>query len=87
MMKLRVTTVGDGLHHSEVVVSVATNEGSQNLVIDKRSLQDGSIHIGYPIKQDQNAYLVELPRETSNGSWRVWVDGSQLFDEPERIYA
>lgn len=86
-MKLSVETVGDGLHHSEVVVSVATNDGKQSLVIDRRSLRDGRIKIGYPIKRDNKSYLIELPRETSDGSWRVWVDESQLIDEPERICA
>jgi hypothetical protein len=87
MMKVRVATVGDGLHHSEVVVAVKTNEGDQSLVIDRRSLQDGFVRIGYPIRQQNHEYLIELPRETSSGSWRVWVDRSQLEDEPERQYA
>lgn len=87
MMKVKVTEVGKGLHPSEVVVSVKTRDGDQSLVVDRRSLHKGFIAIGYPIREDDRKYLIELPRETSSGSWRVWVDRNQLEDEPERQIA
>jgi len=31
------------------------------------------LEIGYPVGRDEENYLVELPRETSRGFWRVWV--------------
>jgi hypothetical protein len=87
MMKVRVLEVGKGLHPSEAVVAIKTNDGDQSLVIDRRSLQNGFISIGYPIREKDRKYLIELPRETSSGLWRVWVDGTQLEDEPERQIA
>ncbi len=78
MMKLKVEKVGNGLHHSEVVVSVHTDQGEEGLVIDRRSLHDGFVSVGYPIRSDGDSYPVELPRETYAGNWRVWVDRSQL---------
>ncbi len=84
MMKVKAETVGNGLHHSEVIVAIKTNEGDQSLVIDRRSLQNGYIKIGYPIRQNEQTYLIELPRETSSGAWRVWVDKGQLEEESER---
>ena len=86
-MKLRVRTVGEGLHHSEVVVSIRTDKGDEGLVLGKRSLQNDFIEIGYPIRQNGDSYLIELPRETSTGSWRVWVDKSQLESVPEKEVA
>lgn len=83
-MKLKVREVGEGLHHSEVVVSVHTNGGDEGLVLDKRSLRGGYISVGYPIRSDGDAYLVELPRETSSGNWRVWVDKTQLTNVKEK---
>lgn len=83
MMKLRAAKVGDGLHHSEVVVSIHTDKGDEGLVLDKRSFRDGFVSIGFPIRAEGDAFLVELPRETSTGNWRVWVDKSQLIPEKE----
>ncbi|MBU3888602.1 hypothetical protein FM996_12230 [Methylosinus sporium] len=87
MMKLRVDKIGDGLHHSEVVVTIHGNDGDESLVIDKRSLKNGYVSVGYPIRFEGNSYLVELPRETSAGNWRIWVDKNQLVAGPEREIA
>lgn len=78
-MKLRVEKVGDGPGPSEVIVSVATSTGSlEQLVIDISSLSSGFVDVGYPVGRDQQNYLVELPRETVRGAWRVWVPESEL---------
>ncbi|MBM3564038.1 MAG: hypothetical protein FJX48_13065 [Alphaproteobacteria bacterium] len=87
MKKLKVKEISEGLHRSEVIVSVHTTGGDEGLVLDRRSLQNGYIAVGYPIRVDGDSYLVELPRETSSGSWRVWVDGSQLDAAPEKEVA
>jgi hypothetical protein len=81
-----VEEVGSGLHPSEVVVSVKTVDGSQRLIVSKRSLVENSISVGFPIGESQNATLIELPRETQSGAWRVWVPKDQLFEE-ERMRA
>ena len=86
MMKVKVAEVAQGLHPSEIVVGVQTIEGQQNLVVDRRSIMTGSfIKVGYPIREDGDSFLVELPRETSSGSWRVWVNKDQT--ETEREFA
>lgn len=87
MMKLRVAKVGEGLHHSEVVVRIHANGGDEGLVLDKRALHDGFVSIGFPIRREGDSFLVELPRETSAGNWRVWVDKSQLESNPEKEVA
>ncbi|MBI5128078.1 MAG: hypothetical protein HZA66_01430 [Rhodopseudomonas palustris] len=86
MMRLMVEKVGSGLHPSEVVVSVKTVSGSQRLIVSQRSLVENSISVGFPIGESQDATLVELPRETQSGAWRVWVPKDQLFEE-ERMRA
>lgn len=79
MMKVKVQEVGKGLHPSEVVVGVRTNSGLERLVVNKRAIEGGALDIGYPINEDtNNNYLVELPRETQAGSWRVWVPKDQV---------
>jgi len=85
-MRVKVSEVSEGLHPSEVVVAVSTVDGAENVVVDRRSLKADTIEVGYPIRQHDDMYLVELPRETSSGSWRVWVHSDQILEE-ERLGA
>jgi len=83
-MRVKVQIAGEGLHPSEVVVQVATAEGAEKLVVDKRSLgNDNTLSVGAPLGRKGDLWLVELPRETMRGSWRVWVKGKELEQEAE----
>jgi len=75
-MRVRIEEMGTGQHPSEKVVKVETVEGPEQLVVDKRSIQDQSLDVGFPVGQNNGHLLVELPRETFRGLWRVWVDKS-----------
>jgi hypothetical protein len=87
MMRLLVEEIGSGLHPSEVIVSVTVADGSkERLVVSRRSLSHNSIPIGWPITEDGDRVLVELPRETQTGAWRVWVKKDRLIEE-ERMRA
>ena len=86
MMKIRVKEVGSALHPSEVVVAVTTISGTENLVLDRRSVTNGAISVGQAIRQQDGNFLVELPRESQGGSWRVWVDSKQIAEQ-ERLPA
>jgi len=79
-MKVKVTRIGAGVHPSEVIVSVDTISGLERLVVHNRSITDNEIDIGYPINREQNNFLVELPRETTSGSWRVWVPETAVVE-------
>ena len=73
-MRVKVQTVGQGTHPSETVVTVTTADGTQEeLVVDQRSIESGSIRIGYPVDARDDQFLIELPRETASGTSRVWV--------------
>ena len=88
MMRLKVENLGNGLHPSEVVVGVKTPSGVQQLYIDEGSLfPDNTLSVGWPVGQDQNGQLllVELPSETANGSWRVWVERGELELHEEQV--
>lgn len=84
MMHLRVQRLGEGLHPSEMVVSVTTKDGPEELVIDPHSLQGDTLEIGYPVGREGNMLLVELPRQTARGAWRVWVREDELRSERVR---
>ena len=74
MYHLRVASFRDGLHPTEVIVAINTDQGQVDLVIDKDSLIDDIIEVGYPVAKREGHLLVELPRETTSGQWRVWVE-------------
>lgn len=80
-MRLKVKEEGKGIHPNEVVISVPTTQGAERLVVHRRSLEGGGLEIGYPILEENDTYLVELPRETMRGLWRVWVARSALIKE------
>jgi hypothetical protein len=83
-MRIKISIVGPGLHPSEVVIALETREGVEGLVIDKENLDEGGyLHVGWPVGGDANDYLVELPRETFRGRWRVWMKKDRILPDSE----
>jgi hypothetical protein len=80
-MRIKVEEVGKGLHPSEAIVRIDALGGPQELVVDRRTIRGGSIEVGHPVAKNEGYFLVELPAETSSGTWRVWVDESTLAPE------
>jgi len=67
--------VGKGQHPSEAVVAVTTAGGArEELIVDRRSIKNHTLTIGFPITSRGNDLLIELPRETLRGTSRVWVN-------------
>jgi len=87
MMLLRVETIGNGLHPNEVVVAIKTTTARERLVVPRQSIINDAIEIGWPIRIKDETFLVELPRETQTGGWRVWVPQNQVFESEERMRA
>jgi hypothetical protein len=87
MPQIKVERVRGGQHPSEVVVSVRTADGgTEKLVVDERSIRNGAIEVGYPVGQDNERLLVELPRESVRGLWRIWIErGSMIEEVPARF--
>ena len=83
MAQVRIERVGEGQHPSEVVVAVRTADGGvEKLVVDKRSVSNDMLDVGYPVGQDKDRLLVELPRESIRGLWRVWVKPETMENVP-----
>lgn len=81
-MKLKVEKVAEGPGPREVIVAFGTSAGTaEQVVIDVRSLHGGFISVGYPLERDAANYLIELPRESTRGAWRIWVPESELAAE------
>jgi hypothetical protein len=83
-MRVKVQKVESALHPSEAVVEIKTSSGIEYVVVDRRAIIDNSLAVGSPIGQDGDKWLIELPRETMTGSWRVWVKKSLVVQEPPK---
>ena len=77
-MRVRVRPVGAGSRPQDVVVELTTAIGPQRMVIDGRTIESGSLSVGYPLRRDDGFVLVALPRQTANGSLRVWVPAGDV---------
>lgn len=84
-MKLTVRAEGSGLHPSEVAVVIDTVDGPQRLIVSQRSLDHNFLNVGV-IRESDDRYLVELPRETQSGAWRVWVEKT-LVNQSHKVPA
>ena len=73
-MRVMIEEVGSGQHPSEKVVRIQTAEGPEQLVVDHRSIHNQTLDVGFPVGKNNGHLLVELPRETFRGAWRVWVE-------------
>ena len=81
MARIRIEELGQGQHPSEVMISVATKDGRETLIVDRRSIKDHTIDVGYPVGSDGEHLLVELPRETMRGLWRVLISRAILSED------
>ena len=81
MMRLKVKRLGEGLHPSELFVSVETRDGPQDLIVDPSSISKNSLTVGWPVAKEDGYLLVELPTPTSLGAQRVWVSKDELIAE------
>jgi hypothetical protein len=79
---VKIERIREGQHPSEIVVAVRTADGnSEKLVVDKRSIRNNMSEIGYPVGEDGDRLLIELPRESVRGQWRVWIKRDAVIEE------
>jgi len=87
-MRIKVQKIGEGLHHSEIVVEIKVVGGVERLVVAARAVKDNSILVGAPLAQKgRGQVLVELPRETMSGASRVWVKQDTLIEDKNEVRA
>jgi hypothetical protein len=76
-----VEILGECQHPSERIIAVVTADGGRETVyVDKDSIDSSTIEIGHPVGSTQGRLLIELPRETTSGRWRVWVNKSDVLE-------
>ncbi len=80
-MRLQVKKVSDGPGPGEVVVEVTTMTGApEQVVVHVLGMVDNTIDVGHPLASSEEQRLIELPRESVSGKWRLWVPQSAMVE-------
>ena len=67
-----------GANTSERVAYIKTASGQKAEVILDASQANHRSVVAAQVSIKDDKILVELPRETSSGDWRIWVNKSQI---------
>lgn len=77
-MLLRYREQSPGPGRDEVLVEIQTTSGStEEVIVHKSFVENGSVKVEKIHEADANV-LVELPRESASGNWRIWVPSAQI---------
>lgn len=80
-MNVKCDLIAEGPGPSEAIVSILTAEGHrEEVVLSRRVIKNGAIDVGAPLLHEDGRYLIELPRESASGRWRIWVPASETAD-------
>jgi hypothetical protein len=79
MNLVKCDILANGPGPSEKVVEITTSDGTEEVVLHSSSLDsEGRIEVGVLGRHEGRA-LIELPRESVTGRWRVWVPITALI--------
>ena len=74
MMQVACEVVMDGPGPSEKVVRIKQADGAwEEVVAPSSSLQEGYLEASDVLAEKGQDVLIELPRESASGRWRLWV--------------
>lgn len=76
--RVKITHREAGPIPSETVVTITTTSGPEEVVVHASQATAESVEAGF-IGREGDRVLVELPRETVSGRWRVWVPKDALI--------
>ncbi|HVT13100.1 MAG TPA: hypothetical protein VHE55_12620 [Fimbriimonadaceae bacterium] len=77
LCKVRVS-VEKAIMPKERLAIIKTTKGREEVVVSERSLEGNSLKARL-ITEESTSCLIELPRETSSGAWRVWVPKEEVL--------
>ena len=70
--------IEDGLIPAEKVARLTTADGRPEEVVVSTKHVSGNTLCASEIGREGDRVLVELPRESTSGRWRIWVHQKQL---------
>jgi len=71
-------TVSDGLMPNEKIAKIETADGKSEVVAVSRKNIDGNKLMAFEVGRQEGKVLIELPRESASGRWRLWVKESAI---------
>ena len=71
-------TIVDGLMPSEKIAIIQSADGNTEEVAVSMQSFTGNKLVAFIIDRHEGRVLVELPRETVSGRWRMWVNQSAI---------
>ena len=78
-MRLRINRLVEVPGPGEVVVGVTTITGTiEQVVVHVAGMMGDTIDVGHPLASGEEQQLIELPRESTSGKWRLWVPQSDM---------
>lgn len=84
MSQVRAYSIVEGLIPSERVARITTIDGTEEVILPISQV-DGDLVEAWVIEAREDRVLVELPRETSRGAWRIWVSPDQIVEPPVQL--
>jgi hypothetical protein len=72
MIRVKITHRETGPIPSETLVRIPTTTGTEEVIVHNSQASDDTVEAGF-IGAEADRVLIELPRETVSGRWRVWV--------------
>jgi hypothetical protein len=77
-MRIKFNNRRDGPIPSETVVTIATVSGTEDVIVHQSQVDASTVEVGFIREKEDGSLLIELPRETMSGRWRVSVPRSAL---------
>jgi hypothetical protein len=69
-------SVSEGLMPDEKVARIETADGgSEEVAVSDQNIENNRL-MAFEIGRSEGRVLVELPRESASGRWRIWVKES-----------
>jgi hypothetical protein len=71
-------TVSEGLMPTEKIAQIETADGkSEAVAVSSENIRENRL-MAFEIGRREGKVLVELPRESTSGRWRIWVKESAI---------
>jgi len=72
----------EGLASSERIAKITTKNGTvEEVPVSSRNIEEESLEVGRIGSDPKQGVLIELPRESLNGRWRLWVEEAQMIED------
>jgi hypothetical protein len=79
MCRVKAKKIEPGDINTERVAYIENSAGKEvEIILDSTQANHRSV-VASEIGRQGDKVLIELPRETSSGDWRIWVNRSQLI--------